>query len=252
MSALKLFGLLGKSLEHSFSERYFKAKFQNENLTNCDYRNFELSTLDELPELLDFFPELLGFNVTIPYKEQILKYIDILDEKAQKVGAVNVVLVKRFDKKVILKGYNTDVYGFEVTLMNTIKDKNLNALILGAGGAAKSVAFVLDELKIQNDFVSRNKYKNTKYLYQDLSERVICEHKLIINTTPLGMYPKVNYCPDIPYEHISEEHILIDLIYNPSETEFLKKGKLKGATIVNGQEMLVSQAEKSWEIFTNG
>lgn len=242
MSKLRLFGLIGSSLSHSYSERYFNEKC-------CSYRNFELSSIDEFPELLNVFPELVGLNVTIPYKEQILKYIDILDEQAEKIGAVNTIVIKRYDKKNIVKGYNTDIHGFEVSLLHTVSDFSQKALVLGTGGAAKSVKFVLDKLNIENDFVSRRQQKNVKYLYQDISKKVIESHKIIINCTPLGMEPKTDYAPDIDYSSLSENHTLIDLIYNPSMTKFMKYGKDAGATIVNGLEMLHSQAEKSWELF---
>ena len=249
MDNLKLFGLIGESLKHSFSERYFKEKFLREGLENCDYRNFELNSIEEFPELVKLFPKLRAVNITMPYKEQILKYIDVLDEEAEKVGSVNVVTIKKYDKKTIVKGYNTDIYGVEVTLLHSLKNKNVKALILGTGGAAKAVKYVLDKLSIENNFVSRKSQKDAKFLYQDVSQRVISEHKLIINTTPLGMFPKVNFCPDLNYQFLSKEHLLIDLIYNPPLTKFLQKGKDMGATVINGEEMLISQAEKSWEIF---
>ncbi|MBN2892919.1 MAG: shikimate dehydrogenase [Bacteroidales bacterium] len=249
MADLKLYGLIGETLKHSFSERYFKQKFAKENNYNCDYRNFELDSIDEFPRLIKLFPELLGVNVTMPYKEKIMDYVDILDEQADEVGAVNVVVIKRYDEQVILKGYNTDVYGIEVTLMNTLKETNLKALVLGTGGASKSVIYVLNKLGIESSRVSRKLHDDVKYLYQDISKRVIEENLLIINTTPLGMFPNVDYCPEIPYEHLTTNHILIDLIYNPPMTNFLKKGQEMGSTVVNGQEMLTSQAEKTWEIF---
>ncbi|MBN2664445.1 MAG: shikimate dehydrogenase [Bacteroidales bacterium] len=249
MEKLKLFGLIGESLKHSFSERYFKQKFVKENLTTCDYRNFELDSVDEFPKLIQLFPELQAVNVTMPYKEKILKYIDVLDEQAEKIGSVNVVVIKRYDKKTVLKGYNTDAYGIEVTLLNTLKSSINNALVLGTGGAAKAVVYVLEKFGINYQLVSRKNNNSVKYLYQDLSNRVLNEHNLIINTTPLGMFPNVNSAPDIQYKYLGKEHILIDLIYNPSLTKFLKQGKEMGATVVNGQEMLTSQAEKSWEIF---
>jgi len=251
MEKLKLFGLIGESLKHSFSERFFKQKFEKENLLMCEYKNFELDNIEEFPNLIKLFPELIAVNVTIPYKEQILKYIDVLDEQASKIGSVNVVVIKRYEKKIIFKGYNTDAYGIEITLLNTLKNFDINALILGTGGASKAVVFVLKKLGINYNLVSRKKQKGAKYLYQDLSKRIINDHKLIINTTPLGMFPNVNYFPDLQYQHLSKDHTLVDLIYNPPVTNFLKKGKEMGATIVNGQEMLISQAEKSWEIFCN-
>jgi shikimate dehydrogenase len=249
MAQFKLFGLIGTSLKHSFSERYFKEKFAKSSMDYCDYRNFELETIEEFPQLIKLFPELLAVNVTHPFKEQVIKYLDFVDEQAQKIGAVNVVVIKRYEKKIVLKGYNTDVYGIEVSLLHSLTDFNKKALILGTGGAAKAVQFVLKKLNINFNLVSRKQLQNVKYLYQDLSQRIIDEHKIIINTTPLGMFPKVDFAPDIPYDFISENHILFDLIYNPPLTKFLQFGKNKGATIINGQEMLIKQAEKSWEIF---
>jgi len=249
MEELKLFGLVGNSLKHSFSEKYFKKKFTDEGYVNCDYRNFELQTIDEFIELLNFFPELLAVNVTYPYKEQILKYIDIKDSIVTEIGAANVVIIKNYEKKRVLKAYNTDVYGIESTLVSSIKNFDIKALILGTGGSAKSLSYVFRKLNIEFDLVSRTQQRKAKYLYQDLSQRVISEHKLIINTTPLGMYPKTEYAPDIPYQYITNNHLLIDFIYNPGVTKFLEYGQKAGATIVNGNEMLIKQAEKSWELF---
>jgi shikimate dehydrogenase len=249
MTNFKLFGLIGLSLKHSFSERYFKEKFAKNGYTNCDYKNFELDSIDDFPELLELFPELLGLNVTHPYKEQIIKYLDIIDQQAKDIGAVNVVIIKRYEKKTVLKGYNTDIYGVESTLMHSLENFNVKALVLGTGGAAKAVKYSLKKLNIQFDLVSRTQQTSVKYLYQDISKRIIEEHKVIINATPLGMYPNVEAAPAIPYEYLTKNHILIDLIYNPPLTKFLQYGKKAGATIVNGQEMLIKQAEKSWELF---
>lgn len=249
MPELKLFGLIGNPLTHSFSERYFKEKFAHEKLNQYDYRNFELESIDEIPELLNLFPELYGFNVTHPFKEEIFKYLDLVDEQAKTIGAVNVVLIKHYDQKNILKGFNTDIYGLEATLMNVLENIETKVLILGTGGSSKSLAYILDKLNIEYDLVSRTQQKDVKYLYQDLSNRVILEHQMIINTTPLGMYPKTDFAPEIPYEFITKKHILIDLIYNPALTKFLKYGQNAGATIINGTEMLIKQAEKSWEFF---
>ncbi len=249
MQKLKLFGLIGNSLKHSFSERYFKEKFALESLTNCDYRNFELQSIDEFPELLKLFPELLAVNVTHPFKEEIFKYLDLVDEQAKEIGAVNVVIIKNYEKKKILKGYNTDTYGIEVTLLHVLSDYNIKALVLGTGGASKAIIYILKKMNIDFDLVSRTQQKEVKYLYQDLSQRVMSEHKLIINTTPVGMYPNTDFAPDIPYEFITTEHILFDLIYNPAVTKFLKYGQKIGAKTINGNEMLIKQAEKSWELF---
>ncbi len=246
---MRLYGLIGQSLSHSFSERYFKQKFYKEGLTDCDYRNFEIPVIEDFLELIKLFPELRGVNVTIPYKRQIIKYIDFIDDEAKQAGAVNVVLIKRYPHKNILKGYNTDIYGFESTVLNVLKNTKVKALILGTGGAAHSVSYVFRKLGIEYDYVSRISQIEVKFLYQDLSERIMNEYKLIVNTTPLGMYPHTNTAPDIPYKYLTKEHILVDLIYNPPLTKFLEYGKNAGSTIVNGQEMLIKQAEKTWEIF---
>ena len=249
MAKIKLFGLIGGSLSHSYSERFFNEKFLKNDLTTCDYRNFELDSIDEFPRLLRLFPELVGLNVTIPYKEKILKYVDVLDEQAKIVGAANTLVIKRYDKKIIVKGYNTDVYGFEMSLLHTISDFTEKALILGTGGASKSVKYVLDKLKIENNTVSRRQEKHAKYLYQDISKKVLNNYKIIINCTPLGMYPNVESAPDIPYSDLTKNHVLIDLVYNPPTTKFMQYGISAGASVINGLEMLKSQAEKSWEIF---
>lgn len=249
MSGLKLFGLLGSSLVHSYSEFFFNTKFKKLGLNNYVYKNFEIQSIEEFPEIIKLFPELVGLNVTNPFKEDILKFVDVLELEAKKVGAVNTLLLKKFDNKTIIKGYNTDIYGFEILLLMVVKDFSQKTLVLGTGGAAKSVKYVLDKLEIESSFVSRKKQPISKYFYQDLSKRIIQEHKIIINCSPLGTYPNVNYCPQIPYEHLTKEHILIDLVYNPQVTKFLQYGLVHGATVINGLEMLYSQAEKSWEIF---
>ncbi len=246
---MRLYGLIGQSLSHSFSERYFKQKFYKEGLTDCDYRNFEIPVIEDFLELIKLFPELRGVNVTIPYKRQIMKYLDFIDDEAKQAGAVNVVLIKKYQHKNILRGYNTDIYGFESTVLNVLKNTKVKALILGTGGAAHSVSYVFRKLGIEYDYVSRISQIEVKFLYQDLSERIMNEYKLIVNTTPLGMYPHTDTAPAIPYEYLTKEHILIDLIYNPPLTKFLEYGKNAGSTIVNGQEMLIKQAEKTWEIF---
>lgn len=251
MSGLKLFGLIGETLKHSFSERYFEEKFTKLGLKDYDYRNFEISSIEEFTKLLEFFPELRGVNVTFPYKQQIMEYLDFIDPEAELVGAVNVVLIQHFENKNVLRGYNTDIYGFEVSLLNFVRASNVKALVLGTGGASKAVTFVLKKFNIEYDLVSRTLQNGTKYLYQDLSKKIISEHNLIINTTPVGQFPNVDIYPAIPYEYLTKEHYLIDLIYNPQITKFLQFGKEKGAMILNGIEMLILQAEKSWDLFKN-
>ncbi len=250
MSDIKIFGLIGKKLSHSFSQTYFRKKFIENGLKNYEYRNFQINSIEQLPKIIDLFPKLSGINVTIPYKEQIIPYLDFIDKKAKTVGAVNVVKINRYEnEKPYLKGYNTDIFGFELTLKKYLDNFDKKALILGTGGAAKSVNFVLNKLDIENFYVSRSKKNSVRYTYNDLTTEIVKSHKLIINATPLGMYPKIENLPEIPYKGLSNSHILIDLIYNPALTKFLKKGKKYGAKIINGKTMLIAQAEKTWDIF---
>jgi len=257
---MKTFGLIGKSLSHSFSQQYFTNKFKIDNVSDAEYKLFSLSKIDEVKELLKH-PNLQGFNVTIPYKTEIIPYIDKLDSVAQEVGAVNCV-VKKNGKWV---GYNTDVLGFEKTLEEVEKQQAENrnkplflksnlsssrqkALILGSGGASKSVCYVLNQKKIPYQIVSRNKTQHT-ITYDEITQLIINHYTLIINTTPLGMFPNMDEKPPLLYSAINSNHILIDLIYNPEETLFLKEGKKQGATTINGVTMFQTQAEKSYLIF---
>ncbi len=240
------YGLIGYPLTHSFSKKYFSDKFEAEGIENHDYHLFPIERIDDLPHLLSSFDNLKGLNVTIPYKEYVLDFLDEIDESAADIGAVNTI--KIVDGK--LKGYNTDVYGFEIALLNLLGDAKIdNALILGTGGAAKACAYVLGRLDIPFKYVSRTK-KPDQFTYEELSKEVIENHHLIINTTPLGTYPKVETYPNIPYNNLSPEHYLYDLVYNPEEPEFLRRGKEQGASIKNGLEMLHLQAEKAWEIWS--
>ena len=246
---MKIFGLIGFPLSHSFSQKYFSEKFRKEMISDVAYRNFEIKHIDDLPALLDSYPELYGLNVTIPYKEEVRKYLDNLDHSAEKVGAVNVIKILPNGNKI---GYNSDYYGFRTSLETWITNNisNLKALVLGTGGAAKAVRIVLDDCNIPYSTVSRNMAK-ADYDYYELIEnsQIIMDHRLIINTTPLGMYPNVNEAPHLPYELLNTEFYLYDLIYNPATTLFLNKGKENGAKIKNGMEMLELQAEKSWDIW---
>ncbi len=242
------FGLVGKKLSHSFSKEYFEGKFIYLNLTDHIYYLFELNKISELPALIQTHPELRGLNVTIPYKEEIIPLLNNLDDIAQKVGAVNVVKVE--DDKT-LSGFNTDYYGFKKSLLDWISPGELKALVCGTGGAAKAVCTVLEALHVPYINVSRKK-RSGILTYTDLNEdkSIVTDHKLIINATPLGMYPEVNTLPDIDYDLIGPAHFLFDLVYNPELTLFLKKGFGRGASIKNGFEMLRLQAEKSWEIWS--
>lgn len=247
---MKLFGLVGYPLEHSFSKKYFTEKFDKENITDCKFELFSIENINKINAIINLNPELRGFSVTIPYKEQIIPFLTDLDISASEIGAVNSVKAIRQNNDIQLIGYNTDTFGFTESLKPLLTNFNSCALILGTGGAAKAVEYSLKNLKIEYKFVSRS--KNTKVLtYSDLTENVISSHKLIINSTPLGMFPKVENCPDIPYNAVTKNHILFDLTYNPEITTFLKKGLEKNATIKNGLEMLHIQAEKSWKIWNS-
>ena len=245
---MNLFGLIGYPLSHSFSASYFAEKFKKEGITDAEFRLFELNNIQEIKHLLINEPFLKGLSVTIPYKEKIIPYLDKLDEVAQKVGAVNSIKISKINNKIYLKGYNTDVIGFEKTLTPLLEIHHKKALVLGTGGASKAVVYVLEKLKIPYRIVSRN--KSQFYLnYQELTRELIDSHQLIINTTPLGMYPNINNYPSIPYSFLNSSHLLYDLIYNPEETLFLQKGKLQNAKIKSGFDMLIEQAEASWKIW---
>ncbi|OFY50887.1 MAG: shikimate dehydrogenase [Bacteroidetes bacterium RBG_13_46_8] len=248
---MKLYGLIGYPLSHSFSKRYFEEKFEKEDLADCRYENFPLQSLEELDGLIESKPELQGFNVTIPYKERILSRLDRTDENAFDIGAVNTVKIYRQQGKTILKGYNTDSHGFCASLLPSLNATITDALILGTGGASKAVAFVLKKLGISCLFVSRTPMRSDHISYADLCGPVLYHTQLIVNTTPVGTYPDKEACPDIPYEFITGKHLLYDLIYNPPETKFLSRGRERGARVLNGLEMLRLQAEKAWEIWND-
>ncbi|RYD56579.1 MAG: shikimate dehydrogenase [Sphingobacteriales bacterium] len=239
------YGLIGYPLSHSFSPGYFKAKFQKEAL-DATYKLFPIPTINFFPDLLQQYPELNGLNVTIPYKESVIPYLHSVDETAAKVGAVNCIKINNG----ITKGFNTDVIGFRESLIPLLQPWQTGALILGTGGASLAVAFVLKELGINYQFVSRHA-KGGSISYDQLTAEHISGNKLIINTTPQGMYPDVSECPDIPYHVIDKGHLLYDLIYNPTETLFLAKGREQGAVTKNGLEMLELQAEASWQIWND-
>ncbi|MCB0696188.1 MAG: shikimate dehydrogenase [Chitinophagaceae bacterium] len=243
MSSKALYGLIGYPLEHSFSPAYFSDKFRLENL-NAEYRTFPISAIEDLPILLQQYPRLKGLNVTIPYKETVLSFLDALDPDAAVIGAVNCISFAGGKKT----GYNTDVIGFRNSLSPLLQPYMTHALVLGSGGASKAVKFVLQQLGIDYNVVSRT--KNTGYItYKDVDARMITENTLIVNTTPLGMYPTINDRPGIPYEALTNRHLLFDLIYNPEATLFLQSGAKHGAMIKNGKEMLQLQAEASWTIW---
>ncbi|MDH5604573.1 MAG: shikimate dehydrogenase [Cyclobacteriaceae bacterium] len=239
------YGLIGKTLKHSFSKTYFTEKFIKENITGCQYNLYELAEIDELPSLIRR-EKPAGLNVTIPYKESVLPFLHDMDNSARAVGAVNVIKIKEGK----LTGYNSDYYGFKNSLLNWISPEINNALILGTGGAAKAVIAVLKDLHIDFKLVSRNK-GDYQYAYLKSNPDIVSGSRLIINTTPLGMSPDITTFPDINYAKIGKEHFIYDLVYNPEMTLFLQKASERGAHIKNGLEMLYGQAEKSWEIWNN-
>ena len=239
------FGLIGKNIDYSFSRSYFSKKFEAEGLKHT-YVNFDIPSIEAFPDIIKNTKKLKGMNVTIPYKEAVIPYLDDLNKKAKKIGAVNTIKVT---KKGKLIGYNTDYYGFKKSIEPSLRAHHKRALILGTGGASKAIAFALDKLGIPFSFVSRSASANIRYTYNTLTEADIEAHQIIINCTPLGTHPQTNVCPDIPYDAISEAHLLYDLIYNPEETKFLTIGKIKGASVSNGYNMLELQAEKAWKIW---
>lgn len=245
----KVFGLLGKDIEYSFSRGYFTEKFDKLGLKNYKYVNFDLQNITEFPALVKANGKnLIGINVTIPFKEEVMQYLDKLDKTAQKIGAVNTI---KFTKKGNLKGYNSDVVGFEKSILPFINEGHKRALILGTGGASKAIAYALKKNGIKFKFVSRNPKKKKEISYHDLTEKVLNKHQIIINSTPVGTSPNIDKYPDIPYQFLTKNHLLYDLIYNPEVTTFLAKGRDKGAEIKNGYEMLQLQAEESWRIWNN-
>lgn len=244
---MRKFGLIGKNISYSFSQNYFSNKFKDENIEDASYQNFDIQDISGFKDSILKTKNLAGLNVTIPYKESIIPFLDCLDKKAKKIGAVNTI---KFTKKGKLKGYNTDCHGFKKSLKPHLKKSHKRALILGTGGAGKAIAYVLDELNIKYAFVSRTASKKATYTYDTLTEKDIKRHRIIINCSPVGTFPNVDAAPNIPYNGVTPKHILFDLIYNPSETVFLKEGKNREATTLNGYDMLVFQAEKAWKTWT--
>ena len=242
----KRFGLLGKNISYSFSKGYFTEKFETEHFVGYTYENFDIPEIEGFTTIIkENHQEINGMNVTIPYKEVVMPYLDKLSEKAALIGAVNTI---KFTKKGKLKGYNTDYYGFKKSLKPLLQPHHKKALILGTGGASKGVAYALDELGIRYDFVSRTSNENA-IGYDQINAKTFEEYHIIINSTPVGTSPDIEAAPVLPYEFFSAQHIAFDLIYNPAETTFLKKAKAQGAQIKNGLDMLVFQAEKAWKIW---
>lgn len=243
------YGLIGYPLGHSFSKNYFNEKFENEQI-DAKYINFEIPTIDSLPEILASNPELKGLNVTIPYKEKVMSFLDSISPEARAIGAVNVIRVEHKGNSTILKGYNSDVIGFTKSIEPLLERIHKKALILGTGGASKAVSYGLKSLGLETVFVSRYERPGT-IQYDKITPDVIKEYNVIVNCTPCGMYPHIDECPMLPYEAIDNKNILYDLIYNPDQTLFMKKGEQKGATVKNGLEMLLLQAFANWEFWNN-
>ena len=242
---MRLFGIIGYPLGHSFSQKYFAEKFQREEIKDCRYETYPIKNIDELDLVLKQQPQLEGLNITIPHKQSILSFLDDSTNISFGLNACNCVRI--VDGRLI--GYNTDVIGFERSLVSQINHHHTSALILGNGGAAEAVKFVLQQLNIIYKIVSRKIQKDTELTYADLNETIIKENLLIINTTPLGTFPAIDECPEIPYEYLTPQHLLYDMVYNPEKTLFVKKGEERRAQTKNGYEMLVIQAEESWKIW---
>jgi shikimate dehydrogenase len=244
---MRVFGLIGYPLSHSFSPDYFAHKFSKEGIEDAIYRLFPIENIDKLSELLSVENSLVGLNVTIPYKQQIIPFLNEIDETAHFIGAVNTICIERTTLGIKLKGYNTDVIGVRESLKGQRHHKS--ALILGNGGATKAVIYTLNQLGIKHIIVSRTPKGKDQISYDQLTEGTIQQNTLIINTTPLGMSPHTSECPPIPYQAIGHDHFIFDLIYNPDVTLFMEKAQLQGAQILNGKLMLYSQAEASWQLW---
>ena len=243
---MKQFGLIGDQLIHSFSKKFFTEKFERENI-DALYGLYELKNITDFSLLIQQ-TEFSGINVTIPYKEKIIDYLDELDETASEIGAVNVIKFIRSGKNLILKGYNSDAIGFENSIKPFLQSYHKQALILGTGGASKAIDYVLRKNEIKTTFVSRTERENG-LMYNQLTKEILSENLIIVNTTPVGTYPHTNEWPEIPYAYLTKRHFLYDLVYNPAETMFLRKGKERGVQGINGEQMLIGQALASWKIW---
>ena len=244
---MKTYGLIGYPLGHSFSRGYFTDYFGREGI-EAEYKNFELPSIEQLAEVLQTEHTLQGFNVTIPYKQQVFAYLNELSEAAQAIGAVNVVKVMHRDEGLYLKGYNTDYIGFTDSIRPYLKPHHTHALILGTGGASKAVDYALRKLGLETQYVSRTAREGI-IAYDELTPELMAQYTVIVNTTPLGMHPKVDECPPLDYSQLTSQHLLYDVVYNPAKTLFLQRGEEAGATICNGMDMLIGQAKAAWEIW---
>jgi shikimate dehydrogenase len=247
---VRKFGLIGYPLGHSFSKKYFSEKFIRENISDCQYDNYPLKSIDLLDELIFNNSDLYGLNVTIPYKSAVIKLLDYIDEQAQAIGAVNVLKLKRYGGKVIINGFNSDIDGFRNSILPYLGKRIVNALVLGTGGGAKAVCYVLTKFGIKITSADIIKIEGV-LTYPEITNDILISNQLIINTTPLGMFPDILRKPDLNYQCLNKDHILFDLVYNPELTLFLKAGKEQGCTIISGIQMLYGQAEKAWEIWND-
>lgn len=246
----RLYGLIGYPLGHSWSKDYFERKFRDEQIHDAAYALFPMKNISEIADLVKSNTRLAGFNVTIPHKTTIIPFLNDLHPVARQTGAVNTVKIERYKGEITLRGFNTDVFGFEKSIKTLLKSHHTHAMILGTGGAARAAAWVFSKLQIDFVFVSRNPDKKHELAYPDIDAAMLKKYKLIVNATPTGMFPDVNTMPTLPYRHLTRGHILYDMVYNPKETRFLAEGGKFGATLKNGLEMLQLQAEKAWEIWT--
>ena len=246
---MREYGLIGYPLSHSFSQKYFTEKFQRDGIHDAVFHAFPIPSIDYLPHLIEEHPQLKGFAITIPYKREVIKYLDSKTEAVEKMNACNCVCIKHGK----LYGHNTDVIGFEKSFIRYLQPHHTKALILGTGGASSAVAFVLDKLHIDYRYVSRSSNADLHILgYADINKAILDEYTVIINCTPLGTYPKIDEAPEIPYQLLTEKHYLFDLVYNPAKTKFLSLGEAQGAAIQNGYDMLILQAEENWKLWNEG
>lgn len=247
---MRLFGLTGNPLSHSFSKLYFDRKFIEEGITDCRYELFPVAGAQMIRPLADQFPDLAGLNITTPFKQSVIQYLDKTDSIAARIGAVNCIKINRKQGNPFLCGFNTDAPAFRDSLKPLLKPHHTKALILGTGGAARAVYYALEELRIETQFVSRS--KETGYLlYEELTREILVDFTIVVNATPAGMFPAIGDYPEIPFHHLSERHLLYDLVYNPELTMFLQKGIKQGATVKNGLEMLHRQAELAWQLWNS-
>lgn len=246
---MKQYGLIGHPLGHSFSRSFFTEKFAQEGI-DAEYLNFDIDSIEQLPQLLEEHPQLCGFNVTIPYKQQVMQYLDELSDEAREIGAVNVVRVMRSSDNTVLKGFNSDIIGFMDSIRPLLKPHHRRALILGTGGASKAIRVGLERLGLEWRYVSRTA-RDGQFTYADITPEVLEEYTVIVNCSPLGMSPRIDSCPELPYRSLTSQHLLYDLVYNPEQTLFMRQGRRQGATVKNGLEMLHLQALASWKFWNS-